>query len=107
MNTFLTILSIIALALIVIALFNVLKIFVFSKIKANKWIVLGAAIIVFIIPILSGFTGKIATVIISSVFVILFLWFLDLLQYPVKKEKHINIKPKAKPNRVKNMKKDD
>ncbi|SHF10913.1 hypothetical protein [Clostridium fallax] len=107
MSILLNLLPIIFFALIVIVLFNILKIFVFSKITINKWIVLAASIVAFIIPIVIGVNQRIVTLIFSGIFVILFLWFLDLLQYGPKKEKKIKIKPKAKPNRIKNMKKDD
>ena len=45
-----------------------------------------------------------------SILIVLFLlWFMEILQTggPKKKEKKIVIKPKAKPNRVKNRKKDN
>ena len=74
---------------------------------------------VFLIPVFIGksFGNSIAAMIQSAVFVILFLWFVDLTDYGKKrqakyenyvprtrskKEKDIKIKPKAKPNRVKN-----
>lgn len=94
-------------ALVVFAIFNLLKIFVLNKITINKWFVLIAAIIAFVLPIVFNVKGYITTSIFSAIFVILLLWFLDLMQYGTKKkEKKIKIKPKAKPNRLKHMNKE-
>lgn len=98
-------------AVIMLVAYNLLNVFIFSKIKANKWIVLAAAVLTFFLPALLriNLQGKtIISIIQSGIFVILFLWFMDLSgfggQRRNKKEKTI-IKPKAKPNRVKKDKK--
>ena len=114
-------------AVIVLVVYNGLKRYVLAKIKINKWIVFAVAVAVLILPnILVGVLqlniqpnnifwvyGP------SSVFIILFLWFVDLSGWnrrgksstaaPVtgfgKKKntkKDVVIRPKAKPNRVKN-----
>jgi hypothetical protein len=109
MTTFMRVLFLILFAIIVLAVFNLLKIFVLSKLKVNKWIVLALAIIAFILPIVLRIQGNIATPVFSGLFVILLLWFIDLQQGRIKKkdEKKVNIRPKAKPNRVKHMNKDN
>ncbi|WP_160677927.1 hypothetical protein [Clostridium sp. C8-1-8] len=109
MTTFMRVLFLILFAIIVLAVFNLLKIFVLSKLKVNKWIVLALAIIAFVLPIVLRIQGNIATPVFSGLFVILLLWFIDLQQGRIKKkdEKKVNIRPKAKPNRVKHMNKDN
>lgn len=95
-------------AVVVLAIFNLLKIFVLSKISINKWIVLGIAIVVFILPIALRIQTTIASTVSSGLFVILLLWFMEIHQGTAKKkqENKVTIRPKAKPNRVKNMNKD-
>ena len=100
------ILQIILLAVVIFGGFSVLSRYVFNKVKVNKWIILAAAIIIFLIPMFIPMNQWIM-LIISAVATILFLWFLDILRngYPkLKKEKKVVIKPKAKPNRVKHNK---
>jgi hypothetical protein len=96
-------------AIIVFGSFNILKIFVLSriKVKINKWLVLGASIIVFIAQVFLGQKSKLLPMILlSALSVLLFLWFMDLNGFNNRKDKkkEIIIKPKAKPNRVKNNK---
>lgn len=97
----------VAFAVIMLIAFNLLNVFVFSKIRANKWIVLGAAILAFFLPALLGVNlqGNIFfSLLQSGVFVILFLWFMDISGFGKRraaKSEKIVIRPKAKPNRVK------
>lgn len=115
-------------AVIVLVVYNTLKRYVLAKIKINKWIVFAVAVAVLILPnILVGVLklniqpNNILWVYgPSSIFIILFLWFVDLSGWnrrgkastttPVtgfgKKstKKDVVIRPKAKPNRVKNKK---
>ena len=103
MGILLFILQIILLAVVIFGGFSVLSRYVFNKVKVNKWIILAAAIIIFLIPMFIPMNQWIM-LIISAVATILFLWFLDIIRngYPkLKKEKKVVIKPKAKPNRVK------
>lgn len=95
-------------AIVVLAIFNLLKIFVLSKINISKWIVLGIAIVVFLLPIVLRMQSTIASTLSSGLFVILLLWFMEIHQGTAKKkqETKVTIRPKAKPNRVKNMNKD-
>lgn len=119
MAIFKNILEIALFSILALGIFTVLKIYVFDKIKINKWIILALAMIEFLIPNLLWttmpvFVGK---YIIPGIFVILFLWFMDLCGFMKKiegvstpKDKYYQqynksnnkvIKPKAKPNRVK------
>jgi len=123
MNTFLQILSIIAFSIVVLVVYNVLKAYVLHKIKINKWIILAAALIIFIVPMAlwQNMPIYMSRYIIPGLFVMLFLWFMDLSGFLGKrkttntnyttnsskknKKPDVIIRPKAKPNRVKNMKK--
>ncbi|MBK1813691.1 hypothetical protein JHL18_24035 [Clostridium sp. YIM B02505] len=96
-------------AIIVLAIFNLLKIFVLGKLNVNKWIILVVAAVVFILPIALGIQGNmVANLLSSGIFIILLLWFMEIHQAKNKKkqENKVTIRPKAKPNRVKNMNKD-
>lgn len=106
MGILLFILQIILLAVVIFGGFSVLSRYVFNKVKVNKWIILAAAIIIFLIPMFIPMNQWIM-LIISAAATILFLWFLDIIRngYPkLKKDKKVVIKPKAKPNRVKHNK---
>lgn len=107
-------LELLGFAIVVIVLYNLARKYVLSKIKVNKWVVLSIAVLVFLSPILlSGVipnTG-IWTFVPSGIFVILLLWFMDLSGWGaakyrknLEKKNDVVIKPKAKPNRVKNNK---
>lgn len=93
-------------AAIVIATFSLLNKFVFTKVSMNKWILLIATIILFTIQLIFRPTNMWINYGISALSIILFLWFLNIHQYGIskkEKEKKLVIRPKAKPNRVKNM----
>lgn len=109
-------------SVIVFIMYQGLKKFVFDKIKINKWIVLAIGLVLFMLPPL--FFPQMPIIVSNFVlpggFVIFFLWFLDLsgfmkkveskpetvpynnLNKRKKKKDDIQIRPKAKPNRVKN-----
>lgn len=98
-------LTVIIFSIIALLIYNVLKVYLLSKIKVNKWVIFTVAILVFFLPVIFGsfINLNIIVPIQATLFVILFLWFFDLSSMsPKKKEKKIKIKPKAKPNRVKN-----
>lgn len=103
------VLEILLFSVIIIVVYNALKIFVLEKININKWIVLAIAIIIFVLPSVFRLNIKdsIWMFVHSSIVIIFILWFMDLVRFgkngSSKKEK-IVIKPKAKPNRVKNIK---
>ncbi|MGV8980937.1 hypothetical protein [Clostridium sp.] len=122
MSTFMTILSIIAFSIIILVVYNYLKSYVLYKVKVNKWIILGLAIVVFIVPMLvwPNMPKYVANYIIPGTFVFLFLWFMDLSGFIKKrnvtntksnysgiatkkdKKNDIVMRPKVKPNRIKN-----
>ncbi|MCB2293023.1 hypothetical protein LGK95_05735 [Clostridium algoriphilum] len=124
MNIFIQILSMIVFAIIALALYYVLKTYVLYKIKISKWIVLGIAIVFFIVPMIVWPTMPtfVSKYVIPGIFVIFALWFMDLAGL-MRKKKNVSktnytstnskkdkkddivIRPKAKPNRVKNNKK--
>lgn len=120
-----------AFAIIILIVYNVLKLYVLSKIKINKWIVFILAVIVLLLPTIVANLGVQLPknlwwqYITSGIFMILFLWFMDLSGWINRKKpdsknssssgtyigygkkdnkKDVVIKPKAKPNRVKNKK---
>lgn len=106
------ILEVIVFAIVLLTVYNVLKKFILSKIKANKWVILAIGIIAFIFPYIFYVVTKkrpntaILSYIQTPIFVIFLLWFMDLAgigaSKNVREENDIVIKPKAKPNRVKN-----
>lgn len=118
------ILFFVAFAAVALIVYNVLRVYVFSKLKVNKWIILGIAISIFILQniLAATYRNTYLDYGLSFVFIILFLWFFDMTRYgahnprnkkndykivPYKKDKNkkdVVIKPKAKPNRVKNNK---
>lgn len=107
MGIFLSILSFVIMLAVMIVAYSLCRKYVFTKVRVNKWIPLAIAIILFIVQLTVGNTNKYLNMGLSIFTVLFFLWFMDILQTggPKKKEKQIVIKPKAKPNRVKNRKK--
>ena len=83
--------------------------YVFSKVRINKYIPLGIAIALFILqifmPVILGKNIMWVTFILTILTFTFFLWFMDFVTTggPKKKEKKIEIRPKAKPNRVKHL----
>lgn len=127
LGTFLQILFIILVAIGSIIVYNLLNKYLLSKIKINKWVVLVLSIVMFFLA--NAFGTKMPpalTITLNGVFLILTLWFVDLLglykrrevqettssssgnikriQVKTKKKKDDVIRPKAKPNRVKKNK---
>jgi hypothetical protein len=100
--------------IIVILGYNLLKLYVLDNIKINKWIVLGISIGVFLIPniVWPGKVTGILQYIQTAIFLLFFLWFMDLIGLSGRgKRKVVNkneiqknnvIRAKAKPNRIKN-----
>ncbi|MBX4264002.1 hypothetical protein [Clostridium estertheticum] len=123
MDMAMQILGMIAFTIVVFIIYYVLKTFLLSKIKINKWAVLAVAIVFFIAPLFLWPTMPIfvSRYVIPGVFVIFALWFMDLsgfmkrrnisrskynnTGYKKDKKNDIVMRPKAKPNRVKNNKK--
>ena len=83
--------------------------YVFSKVRINKYIPLGIAIVLFILQIfMPAILGKNivwVSFLLTILTVTFFLWFMDIVTTggPKQKEKKIEIRPKAKPNRVKQI----
>lgn len=83
--------------------------YVFSKVRINKYIPLGIAIALFILqifmPVILGKNIMWVTFILTILTITFFLWFMDIVTTggPKKKVKKIEIRPKAKPNRVKHL----
>lgn len=130
-----TILGIIVFSAVVLIAFNFMKTHVFQKVKINKWLILAVAIAIFLIPmfIWPNMPLYVANYVIPAIFVLLLLWFLDLSGFmqpknstksgskkgsktgakpkivradtKKDKKKDVVIRPKAKPNRVKNNQK--
>lgn len=97
---------------IVIFAYNVLKVYVFDKIKINKWIILTIAALVFVVPNLLlpklMQNNSLLALLQTIVFLILFLWFMDMTKLgkvnAASKDNKNNtvMRAKAKPNRVNN-----
>lgn len=83
--------------------------YVFSKVKINKWIPLGISLVLLASQIFIEKNNVWVTIGLTLVIVTFFLWFMDIQTTGGVKtpEKKIVIKPKAKPNRVKHLKKED
>lgn len=105
--------QIIIASIILIVGYNLLSKYLFSKIKINKWVVLVIGVVVYFIPPIFTSLGAKLNIYVSYsfsiVFAIILLWFFDLMGwtrnkalYKAKKKDEVIIKPKAKPNRVKN-----
>jgi len=120
MSTFMTILSIVAFSIVVLVVYNVLKAYVLYKINVNKWVILGLAMVLFVVPMFVWPTMPkyVTNYIIPGAFVFLFLWFMDLSGFMKKKnisttnytstntkkdkKNDVVMRPKVKPNRIKN-----
>ncbi|WP_294350429.1 hypothetical protein [uncultured Clostridium sp.] len=102
----LNILLLVFMFVLLIGILAVLKKYVFSKIRINKYIPLAIAIVGFIAQFALKISNSIGGLCLSAVIIIFFFWFLDIHQTggPKKQPKKIVMKPKAKPNRVKNNK---
>ena len=103
-----TILFYAVMLIVILALYAACRLYVFTKVRINKWIPLAISVVLFCIQLfIKGINGYLnAAITIATV--LFLLWFIEIQQTggPKKKEKPIVIKPKAKPNRVKNIKKD-
>lgn len=93
------------LILSMILLFTLGRKYVFSRVKINKWIPLGISLVLFVLQFFFGKQNIWISAIFTLVVVWFFMWFIDIQSTggPKKKEKKIEIRPKAKPNRVKHM----
>ncbi len=103
-----TILTFVILFVITVAILFLGKKYVFPKVRVNKFIPLAVAIILLLLQFTGKITGTWFGLVCTPLIIIGLFWFLDIQQTggPRPKEKAIKMKPKAKPNRVKNVKKD-
>jgi hypothetical protein len=107
------ILQVLLMGIVIVVVYNALKIFVLPKFKINKWIVLALGIISLFLPVIINIITKvdlsknITGLLFSGLSLLLLLWFFDLMGWTGRsltnksKEKQTVIKSKAKPNRVK------
>ncbi|WP_294371400.1 hypothetical protein [uncultured Clostridium sp.] len=108
MNIISKILFYVVMLIVILALYAACRLYIFTKVRINKWIPLGVAVIIFccqlFIKNINGYLNGAMTI----ATVLFLLWFMEIQQTggPKKKEKPIVIKPKAKPNRVKKINKD-
>ncbi|APM38367.1 hypothetical protein [Clostridium kluyveri] len=106
-------LQVLVMTVLVIIFYKLLKSHILHKFYPNKWLILILAIGAFFLPpVISAYfkynlNGTIWQYISSAVFLILFLWFVDLKNGGIYKNggksskgKDIKIRPKAKPNRA-------
>lgn len=118
-------------AAVILVGYNLLKTYVLTKVKVNKWIILAVAVIMLILPNILAVAFGIKTqnniflvYVPSALFIVFFLWFMDLSGWNNRRNasnrgnksnggtyvgygkkgssKDVVIKPKAKPNRIKN-----
>lgn len=106
-------------ALVAFIAYSLLKEFMFKYVKPNKWILVALLLVFLIAPIpmgvkFEGFTGKFLLPTIDAILILFLADSFGLFakvnmsekeKKQLEKEKHDVIKPKAKPNRVKNMNK--
>lgn len=110
------ILQVLFFVVIFLVVYRQLKIHVLSKLHPNKWMILALAIISFFAPAVIAtyykynLNGTVWQYVQSAVFIVFFLWYIDLRSGAVystdgrrntNNKNNIVIKPKAKPNRVK------
>lgn len=108
-------LPVIILVVIILGIYNVLKLFVFDKIRAVKWAKWVVLVITILLAALNGYLGnKFGQTswqyyVCMGVFVIALFTFFDLIGFSRRrasskysKKDDVVIRPKAKPNRVKN-----
>ena len=82
--------------------------FIFPKVKINKYIPLAISIICLAMGIILNHINMYLNIVVTLIAIIFFVWFMDInSEAKVKNQKQIKIRPKAKPNRVKNKHKYD
>lgn len=109
MAIFLNIVYFVVLIGLMIVLLTLGRKYVFSKVRINKWIPLAISLVLFAVQFFIKTTNMYISIGLTLVIVWFFLWFMDIQTTggPKKKEKKIEIRPKAKPNRVKHMQNQD
>lgn len=104
MNILFTILYFVVMFSVAVGLIMLFKKFLFSKVKINKYIPLGFCVAGLIYQLVAKPNNFYINAGLTVVIIVAFAWYFDINQTggPKKAEKKIVIKPKAKPNRVKN-----
>lgn len=96
--------------IIIIIVYNALKIYVLENIKVNKWVILVIGLIVLFVPqiIWHDISKSVWYYVQTAVFLVLFLWFMDLVglnkNRNTKNDKGNVIRSKANPNRINKVK---
>lgn len=90
---------------LMILLFTFGRKYVFSRVRINKFIPLAISLVLFAVQIFVKIDNMWVTMGLTLVVVWFFMWFIDIQSTggPKKQEKKIEIRPKAKPNRVKHI----
>lgn len=90
---------------LMILLFTFGRKYVFQNVRINKWIPLAISIVLFVVQFIVKTKNIWISMAFTLVIVWFFMWFIDIQSTggPRKKEKQIEIRPKAKPNRAKHM----
>lgn len=107
MNLLTSIILFVLMLIVILGAYALCKRYVFGKVRINKWIPLAISMVLFVFQVFVAQTNIYISSILSIFAVLFFLWFMDSTQKirTKKNEKQILIKPKAKPNRVKNINK--
>ena len=114
-SIWMSMLQIAAVAIVVVIVYNFLKKYLLHKIKVNKWVILVLALFSLFLPGILLTSAGINTngtfwqYLSSGIAIMFILWFLDLMGFGAYRARSNTaskstevIKPKAKPNRVKN-----
>lgn len=101
-------LNIFIISLLIFVGYTVANIYVLSKLKVNRWLILGVAVAFLIIGMIVPYytDNVVLTYVPTTIFVFFFLWFADVSGFTGfgKKKAEASkpaIRPKAKPNRIK------
>ncbi|MBE6048558.1 MAG: hypothetical protein E7213_09205 [Clostridium sp.] len=104
MNFLFTIIYFVLMFIVAVALIILFKKFLFSKVKINKYIPLAFCVAGLIYQLVAKSDNFYINAGLTVFIVVCFAWYFDINQTggPKKAEKKIVMKPKAKPNRIKN-----
>ena len=81
--------------------------YIFSKVRVNKWIIFAISVALLLLQVIVKPENPWITMLFAIFTIWFFMWFIDIQSTggPKKKEKKIEIRPKAKPNRAKHIQK--
>lgn len=110
-NVILNVLLTVLYAFAIMLLFNLVNIYFLKKYSFNKWIALGISLVLFVVTmvIVGYYPTGLWHLIPLTISLFSFMWFIDLRRKfkPKKNEKKFVMKPKAKPNRARQVTKSD